>query len=71
MELVAEAMMKHPTAPGFLLDGFPANLSQAKLCQEKIGAPKIVIVLEVPDGVMMSRWVGMVLRPTDSLLTSG
>ena len=55
MELVAEAMMKHPTAPGFLLDGFPANLTQAKLCQEKMGAPKIVIVLEVPDGVMMSR----------------
>jgi len=55
VELVAEAMMKHPTAPGFLLDGFPANLSQAKLCQEKMGAPKIVIVLEVPDGIMMSR----------------
>ena len=52
---MAEAMMKHPEAPGFLLDGFPANLSQAKLCQEKIGDPKIVIVLEVPDGVMMTR----------------
>ena len=55
VELVAEAMTKHPKAPGFLLDGFPANSSQAKICQEKIGSPQRVIVLEVPDGVMMAR----------------
>ena len=55
VDLVAEAMRKHPEAPGFLLDGFPANLSQASLCQEKIGAPVKVIVLEVPDVVMTNR----------------
>ena len=55
MELVAEAMRKHPEARGFLLDGFPANVSQASLCQEKIGAPVKVIVLEVPDVVMTNR----------------
>ena len=55
MELVAEAMGKHPEARGFLLDGFPENVSQARLCQEKIGAPVKVIVLEVPDVVMTNR----------------
>ena len=55
MELVAEAMRKHPEARGFLLDGFPANVAQASLCQEKIGAPVKVIVLEVPDVVMTNR----------------
>ena len=55
MELVFEAMEKHPEAPGFLLDGFPANLTQSKLCKEKIGSPVKLIVLEVPDAVMMSR----------------
>ena len=55
MDLVAEAMMKQPQAPGFLLDGFPANLAQANLCQERMGSPRKVIVLEVSDSVMMSR----------------
>ena len=57
MELVFQAMEKHPEAPGFLLDGFPANLTQSKLCKEKMGSPVKLIVLEVPDAVMMSRLV--------------
>ena len=55
MELVFEAMEKHPEAPGFLLDGFPANMTQSKLCKERIGSPVKLIVLDVPDAVMMSR----------------
>ena len=50
-----EAMSKQPAAPGFLLDGFPANLAQARLCRERLGDPVKVILLEVPDHVMMSR----------------
>ena len=51
-----EAMSKQPAAPGFLLDGFPANLAQARLCRERLGDPVKVILLEVPDHVMMSRY---------------
>ena len=55
VELVAGAMDKQPQAPGFLLDGFPANMAQAKLCKERMGEPVKVIVLEIPDPVMMTR----------------
>ena len=55
VDLVLQAIEKHSDAPGFLLDGFPANMSQANLCKERIGAPVKVIVLDVPDAVMMSR----------------
>ena len=55
VELVAGAMDKQPQAPGFLLDGFPANMAQAKLCKERMGDPVKVIVLEIPDPVMMTR----------------
>lgn len=55
VELVAGAMDKQPEAPGFLLDGFPANMTQAKLCKERMGEPVKVIVLEIPEPVMMAR----------------
>ena len=55
VELVAGAMDKQPQAPGFLLDGFPANMAQARLCKERMGEPVKVIVLEIPDPVMMTR----------------
>ena len=55
VELVAGTMDKQPQAPGFLLDGFPANMAQAKLCKERMGEPVKVIVLEIPDPVMMTR----------------
>ena len=58
-------MSKQPAAPGFLLDGFPANLAQARLCRERLGDPVKVILLEVPDHVMMSRY-----RPPSNIQTS-
>ena len=56
VELVAGAMDQRPEAPGFLLDGFPANLTQAMLVKERMGEPVKVIVLEIPDPVMMTRY---------------
>ena len=50
-------MDQRPEAPGFLLDGFPANLTQAKLAKERMGDPVKVIVLEIPDPVMMTRFI--------------
>ena len=53
--LLAESMAKLPDAPGFLIDGFPANMNQAKIFIEKINAPHKIIVLEVPEAVMSER----------------
>ena len=40
IDLLLEAMARHPEAKGFLIDGFPANLEQANICQEKLGRPQ-------------------------------
>ena len=53
--LLAAAMEEQPDAAGFLLDGFPANMTQAKLCQETLGSPSKVVVLELTDSAMFSR----------------
>jgi len=48
-------MARHPEAKGFLIDGFPANLEQANICQEKLGRPQKIIVLDVTDEIMKKR----------------
>ena len=48
-------MAKLPDSPGFLIDGFPANMEQANIFIEKISAPHKIIVLEVPEAVMSQR----------------
>merc|ERR1711936_366745 len=53
--LLADAMENMKDVKGFLFDGFPANITQAKLCQEKLGSPSKVVVLEVPESVMVTR----------------
>ena len=40
---------------GFILDGFPLNMSQAKLFEEKIGSPSRVLVLNVNDIILKER----------------
>ena len=39
-DLLLEAMGKHPESNGFLVDGFPASIEQAKICEEKLGKPE-------------------------------
>ena len=53
--LLYESMQNIPDAPGFLLDGFPANMEQAKIFVEKVQAPHKIIVLDVPEEVMSTR----------------
>ena len=48
-------MEKMKEAPGFLIDGFPANLKQAEIFVEKVQAPHKIILLEVPEAVMTPR----------------
>jgi len=48
-------MKKSEKANGFVIDGFPANLNQAKLFEQSLGSPSHIIKLEVSNGVMRSR----------------
>merc|ERR550519_3216045 len=40
---------------GYVLDGFPATMEQAKLFESKIGSPTKIIVFDVNDVVLMLR----------------
>lgn len=53
--LLSEAIEKQPEAKGFLIDGFPATLAQAKMCEASLGKPKNIIVLDIPDDIMLKR----------------
>merc|ERR1711962_1215814 len=55
INLLAEAMMKNASAKGFLIDGFPANVEQAELFEQKVGAPEKIINLELNEEVMKGR----------------
>ena len=56
MGLLKDAIYsKSPDAKGFIIDGFPANLEQAKLFEEMIGAPTKIIVFELNEEVMKIR----------------
>merc|ERR1711915_566352 len=50
--LLKDAMGAKAGTKGFVIDGFPANLEQAKLFEEKIGAPTKIIVFEVNEEVL-------------------
>ena len=53
--LLQESIANLPSSPGFLLDGFPATMVQAKIFVEKVQAPHKIIVLDVPEDVMRQR----------------
>ena len=36
IELLSQSMAKLPAAPGFLIDGFPANLAQAEIFMARV-----------------------------------
>ena len=55
VELLSQSMARMTAAPGFLIDGFPANLAQAELFISRIQAPHKIIVLDVPEAVMGPR----------------
>jgi len=55
VRLLGEEMKNSEKANGFVIDGFPANLNQAKLFEQNLGSPSHIIKLEVSNGVMRSR----------------
>ena len=36
MELLKDAMLRYPQSPGFLIDGFPRELGQAKQFEDEV-----------------------------------
>ena len=55
IDLLPLSIARMPAAPGFLIDGFPANMAQAELFMSRIQAPHKIILLEVPEAVMSRR----------------
>lgn len=42
MELLRDGMLEHPHSPGFLIDGFPRELGQAKQFENEVNGPYIL-----------------------------
>jgi len=56
LDLIKEAMLKWiSTTKGFLLDGYPREISQALLFEEEVCPCQMVLYLEVPDDTMTQR----------------
>ena len=55
INLIAEAMSAAGDSKGFVLDGFPASLEQAKLFEEKISSPSKILFFDVNDVVLKER----------------
>eukprot|EP00090_Calanus_glacialis_P017670 TRINITY_DN27450_c0_g1_i1.p1 TRINITY_DN27450_c0_g1~~TRINITY_DN27450_c0_g1_i1.p1 ORF type:complete len:182 (-),score=68.99 TRINITY_DN27450_c0_g1_i1:79-624(-) len=54
--LLKDAMAaKSGNTKGFVIDGFPVTMDQAKLFEDMIGAPTKIVVFEVNDEVMKIR----------------
>uniref|UniRef100_A0A7S4B527 Adenylate kinase active site lid domain-containing protein n=1 Tax=Chrysotila carterae TaxID=13221 RepID=A0A7S4B527_CHRCT len=57
LKIIDERIKQPDCAAGFILDGFPRTLPQAKLLDQLLGSEHItlVIALEVPDAVLTER----------------
>jgi len=55
INLIAEAMSAAGDSKGFVLDGFPASLEQAKLFEAKISSPSKILFFDVNDVVLKER----------------
>uniref|UniRef100_A0A7S4EUR8 Adenylate kinase active site lid domain-containing protein n=1 Tax=Chrysotila carterae TaxID=13221 RepID=A0A7S4EUR8_CHRCT len=60
LKIIDERIKQPDCAAGFILDGFPRTLPQAKLLDQLLGSEHItlVIALEVPDAVLTERICG-------------
>nr|ACO15191.1 Probable adenylate kinase isoenzyme F38B2.4 [Caligus clemensi] len=54
IDLIAEAMLK-AGAKGYVLDGFPVDVDQAKAFESQIGHPSLIIDIEVTDAIQRDR----------------
>jgi adenylate kinase len=61
MTLLKNAMEKHPEAKGFLIDGYPREVEQAKEFEKKIRPADVILYFEVSDEIMTQRLLGRAL----------
>ncbi|XP_040573307.1 adenylate kinase isoenzyme 1 [Lepeophtheirus salmonis] len=54
IDIIAEAMLK-AGAKGYVLDGFPLDIDQAKAFENQIGHPSLIIDIEVTDAIQRDR----------------
>ncbi|XP_028408341.1 adenylate kinase isoenzyme 5-like [Dendronephthya gigantea] len=55
VELLRDAMLEHPDSPGFLIDGFPRELGQAKQFENELALCDRVVFFECSEEVMEER----------------
>lgn len=63
MRLVKEQVSSETCAQGYLLDGFPRNLAQAKLLEENKVGLDLVVEFDVPDELILERITGRRSHP--------
>jgi adenylate kinase len=65
--LISERILKASQANGFILDGFPRTVNQARILDEMLAANglsiQVVIALEVDDEVLLRRCFGRLVHP--------
>jgi adenylate kinase len=54
IEVLKDRLSKIPKGQGFILDGFPRTLDQAKML-DKITNNDVILMLDVPDGIIIER----------------
>jgi adenylate kinase len=55
IQIVRERISRDDARKGFLLDGFPRTLAQARAFDEFVPAPPVIIILDVPDEEIVRR----------------
>jgi adenylate kinase len=63
IDLVKQRIIKKDCSQGFMLDGFPRTLSQAKALDEAQVKINYVVAIEVPDKVIIERLSGRRVHP--------
>ena len=63
IDLVKQRIIQEDCSRGFMLDGFPRTLSQAKALDEAQVKINYVVAIEVPDEVIIERLSGRRVHP--------
>lgn len=57
IQLLKDAMLKHPDSPGFLIDGFPREISQGVQFEEEVVECHFILFFECSEEVMEERLI--------------
>ncbi|PFX19436.1 Adenylate kinase isoenzyme 5 [Stylophora pistillata] len=57
IQLLKDAMLKHPDSPGFLIDGFPREISQGVQFEDEVAECHFILFFECSEEVMEERLI--------------